>query len=249
MKLTGRVKRKNEVSENQSRFPILGKIKVGQKSDRGAPQSVDYFICDSKYASFFKAAYGEKPQTIQVIFVSDDTSESCNERWECRDSGGKLAGYGDGEDYYLYDPTSDRYVLVDTSSHEGKQLLKQAGKWEIILTIKFIVPAIRGVFGVFTYSTKGGKSSVPQIRDAFDMVKEQAGTVVNIPFDLTVKKVKSQKPNSKSLFPVVSLVPNLAPENMAILKTYLEQGKTVQELGAGVINDEKVQAQLGTRPE
>lgn len=247
MKLNGRIKRKNEVEAGENRFPILGKIKVGQKSERGAPQSVDYFICDSKYATFFKQAYGDKPETIQVVFYSDDIAECCNERWECRDAGGKLAGYGDGEDYYLYNAAADKYQLVDSSSQEGKAALKAAGKWEIILTIKFIIPAIRGVFGAFTYSTKGGKSSIPQIRDAFDMVKQQAGTVVNIPFDLTVKKVKSQKPGSKSLFPVVSLVPNLASENMAILKNYLEQGKTVQELGAGIINDEKVQQQLASR--
>lgn len=235
MRLNGRVKKQNEVEVGESRFPILGKIKVGQKTATGRPESVDYFLCDSKYASYFKAAFGDKPQTLQVIFISDDLKESCFERWECRDSAGKLAGYGDGENWYLYNEKKDAYLVeID------RDLLKQAGKWDVILTIKFILPAIKGVFGVFTYSTKGGKSSIPQIRDAFDMVQEQAGTVINIPFDLSVKKVKSQKPNSPHQFPVVSLVPNIARENLLLLADYLHQGKKIQELGPA-ITDEVIQ--------
>lgn len=234
MATTGRIKRKSEVAVASSKFPRIGKIKVGQKGPTGFPQSVDYFICDSKYAPFFQQVYGDKPTSIQIIFVSDDPAESCNERYECRD-GAKLLGYGDGETTHLYNAAKDAYEATD-----DRERIKAAGKWEVILTIQFIIPKIQGVFGVFTFTTKGDKSTIPQIRDAFDQVKQMAGTVVNIPFDLNVQKVKSQKPGSKSSFPVVSLVPNIAPANMEILNTYLNQGNTVKQLGPGPLSDEKI---------
>lgn len=234
--MKGRIKRKSEVEITRSNFPRIGKIKVGNKAANGAPQSVDYFICDSKYASYFKEAYGEKPDTIQIVFVSDNISESCNERYECRDGQGRLIGYGDGEVTSLYNAAKDAY-----EPSTDRDAIKAAGKWETILTIQFVIPKIKGVFGVFTYTTKGDKSSIPQIRDAFDTVQQTAGTVVNVPFDLTVQKVKSQKPGSKFQFPVVSLVPNIAADNMQILHNYLSQGNSIKELGPGPLTDDKVQ--------
>ncbi len=228
--MKGRIKRKEEIQS--SRLPILGKIKVGEKSENGYPKSLDYFICDSKYKKFFADAYGEKPQTIQVIFISEDPMESCFERYECRDKEGRLAAYGDGENYYVYNKETKEYDI----EHDREKL--KLGKWETILTLKFIIPKIRGVFGLFSFSTKGKESSIPQIINAFDMVQEQAGTIVNIPFDLTVKKVKSQKPGEKSLFPVVNLIPNIGQDNIETLKHYLGQGNSIK--GLGVITDDKV---------
>lgn len=229
--MDGRIKRNEK--ENSCKLPILGKIKVGEKGANGYPKSTDYFICSSKYESFFKAAYGEKPDTIQIAFVSDNFESSCNERYECRDADGRLSCYGDGENYYLYSTLSKKYVL-----ETDKNKLKDIGKWSVILTLTFVIPKIRGVFGVFQFSTKGKESSVPQIRDAFDMVKQSAGTVVNIPFDLTVKKVKSQKPGEKSLFPVVNLIPNVSQQNIETLGNWLKQGNSIKELG--FITEEKI---------
>ena len=43
------------------RAPRLGKIKVGEKAESGAPTSVDYFIIDSEYKDMVTKKYGEKP--------------------------------------------------------------------------------------------------------------------------------------------------------------------------------------------
>ncbi len=231
--MDGRIKRSEE--KKGSKLPVLGKIKVGRKGENGYPQSVDYFICDSKYKSFFDEAYGEKPDTIQIAFISDSFESSCDERFECRDKDGRLSAKGDGESYYLYDSIKKKYLL-----EADKEKLKNIGKWSTILTLTFVIPKIRGVFGVFQFSTKGKESSVPQIRDAFDMVKESAGTVVNIPFDLTVKKVKSQKPGEKSSFPVVNLVPNVSQQNIETLGKWLSQGNNIKQLGTGVITEAKI---------
>lgn len=207
------------------------------KNEKGFPQSLDYFICDSKYVKYFEEAYPGKPDNIQICFISNDFIDSCNERYECRDKDGRLAGYGDGTSTHLFNHQTQKY---EESTDRVK--IKEAGKWEIILTIRFIIPKIRGVFGCFEFSTKGDKSSLPQIRETFDMVLEQAGTVINIPFDLVVKKVKSQKPGSKYLFPVVNLVPNISSSNMELLHNYLEQGNDIKKLG--LIDESKIQTLL-----
>lgn len=230
--MNGRI-RKAADSEKSIGMPIIGKIKVGKKNERGLPQSTDYFICDSKYQKYFIDAYGEKPDAIQIAFISNEFRDSCNERYECRDKDGRLMGYGDGESMYLYDIKSDSYKL-----ETDRQKLGSAGKWDTILTLKFVVLGIKGVFGLFSYSTKGVKSSLPQIRDAFDTVIESAGTVINIPFDLIVKKVISQKPGSKFKFPVVSLIPNINQSNIKMIRDYLNQGNDIKQLG--ILNDENI---------
>ena len=69
--MNGRIKRPE--APTRLVLPRVGQIKIGKKSERGFPMSVDYFIPAGKYASLFTAAYGEKPQTIQIVFPSDVT--------------------------------------------------------------------------------------------------------------------------------------------------------------------------------
>lgn len=226
--MKGRIVRKEPTS---NKLPLLGKIKCGVKGDSKYPKSLDYFVADGKYKGVFDEAFGSEPKTIPVVFISDDPVDSCNERYECRDDQGRLAGYGNGVDTYIFNPQTEEYEL-----EEDKSKIKSAGKWETILTIKFIIPKIRSVFGVWQLSTKGDKSSIPAIRDTFDAVLNTAGTVRNIPFDLQVQKVKSQKPNSKSLFPVISLVPNLSQDNLMNLAKYIQSGNDIKQLGR-ITND------------
>jgi hypothetical protein len=232
--MNGRIKR---TDPNQGhKFPIIGKLKVGQKVQRDGkefPSSTDYFICDSKYKKMFEDAYGDKPNSIQINFISDDFRDSCNEYYECRDKDGRKSGYGDGETWFIYDGDLEDYI--ETTNQD---LIRKAGKWTIKLRLSFIVPKIRGVFGLFTFETKADKSSIPAIRNAFDNVFNMAGTVINVPFDLNVQKVISQKPGSKYKFPVVSLIPNVSKENMRVLKEYVDQGNDVAQLG--VISEQKL---------
>jgi len=225
--MEGRIKRKK--SEG-TKLPLLGKIKVGIKGEK-YPKSLDYFVADGKYANVFDDIFGKEPKSIPIVFISDDIRTSCNERYECRDNKGRLAGYGDGENMYLYNGNTEEYEQVDKETKDGKDALKEAGKWETILTIKFVIPQIKTVFGMWQFTTKGQKSSIPAIRDTFDAVLETAGTVKNIPFDLQVQKVKSQRPDSKSLFPVVTLIPNISKDNLYHLANYLQAGNDIKQLG------------------
>jgi len=240
-KRQSRIIRKNG-GQSISRLPLIGNIRIGEKRQSSAgkeyPVSLDYFKATGDYAGKFYEVYEEKPNKVQIVFVSDDDFQSCYEEWDGRDGEGRRAGYGDGETYWLwngkeYAETSDKEKVKRISQEKGI-------KWKPVLTLHFIIPAIRGVFGCWKFSTSGDKSSMIAIREMYDEIKAQAGTVVNIPFDLTVKKVKGNKPGDKSVFPVVNLVPNISSENMEQLRGFMEAGMDMKRIG--MITEQKLAA-------
>lgn len=238
---SSRIIRKNG-GQAVSRLPLIGNIRIGEKRKNSAgkeyPVSLDYFKATGDYASKFYEVHDEKPTKLQVIFISDEDFQSCYEEWDGRDKEGRRSGYGDGEKYWLW---NGKEYKETTDKEEVKQYSKVNNvKWKPILTLHFIIPKIRGVFGCWKFSTSGDKSSMIAIREMYDEIKSQAGTVVNIPFDLTVKKVKSNKPGEKSVFPVVNLVPNISSENMEQLREFLSAGTNIKQLG--MLTEEKLAA-------
>ena len=195
-------------------LPEIGRIHIGMKNERGLPQSIDWFRPTGKYAGLFTGALGDRPQTIQVIFPDDDPETVCNERWEYRDDKGALVSRGDGRTFEIWDGkkyapfTVEQYPdLMDkiTARYPTK---RGADNWDIALTLRFIVPAVRGVVGVWQFSTKGRASSIKNIRNSFDGVQMMRGTVTQTVFDLSVQFAKSNKPGVNSRYPVVSLIAN-----------------------------------------
>lgn len=199
-------------------LPEIGRLHIGKKqmgqNGREYPVSVDYFIPAGKYAGMFTQALGEKPQTIQVIFPDDSPEKVCNERYEFRDDKGALVARGDGRIFEIWDgkkyaPYSvDQYPDIMQQITANNLTKRGAENWDIVLTLRFIIPAVRGIVGVWQFSTKGKASSIRNIRESFDGVQAMRGTVTGTVFDLSVQFAKSNKPNTNSRYPVVSLVAN-----------------------------------------
>lgn len=223
--MNGRIKKSADYSIVS--LPRIGKVRVGKKNDRGNPMSVDYFIPTGKYAGLFTKAFGEKPTTIQVVFPTNDPAQVCDEHYEYRDDEGRLIAKGDGETFEVWD--GKQYAVLTTAQYPNlmqsvqqrypnrKARIKADG-WDIMLTLNFFIPMVRGVVGLWTFETKGTASTIPQVRDTFDLMKEQRGFVKGIIFDLNVKFATSQKPGDKSRYPVVSLVANESDANVAMIK-------------------------------
>lgn len=225
----------------------LGNIKCGEKTEKGHPTSLDHFVADGIYKHLFDQAFGEKPQKIEIVFATDDV-EAVNERYELRTSkdfdgiGGRLFAESDGMTFDVFD--KDKNIMVEqqceTEAEAIKLMEKLAakvkGEWNHRLTLKFFIPRIKGVFGPWQLTTGGSASSVPTILKTLDTLKEQAGTFAGIPIDLIVEKVKSQKPGSKSNFPVLSMVPNISHENLEIIRDMIESGQKLRS----VITDESI---------
>lgn len=205
------------------------------------PTSLDYFRADGQYAALFHKELGPNPRSLPIIFLSDDLRECCHERYELR-QGSKLYAEGDGETFKVWSATAKKYVTLTNAQEPGlgARLKQEAGgDWQTILTLRFLILPLRSVWGCWSFSTKGEASSIPSIVAAFDAVKGIAKTVVGVPFDLTVKMVKSQKPGSESKYPVVRLVPNVGETHLQMLGELKEQGRTFHKaLTAEVIEKE-----------
>lgn len=233
----GRILKKAGAETTKLALPRVGTIKIGFKDERGFPRSVDYFIPTGKYESLFTKAYGDKPQTIQVVFPEDDPAKVCNERYEYRDDEGRLLATGDGETFQIWNGKEYQEVSIEQSPnlmksvekrHPNKLFQKTGEGWQIILTLNFIIPCVRGIAGVWQFSTKGTASTIPNIRNVFDAMLELKGYCKGVIFDLSVQYAKSQKPGDKSRYPVVSLVPNESEENIRMIKSAYEPIKVLE---------------------
>ena len=212
----------NKEKSNRLPFPQIGRIACGEKSEKGYPRSLDYFVASGKYKSLFDGAYGEKPSTIQIVFPSDDADLVCKESYELRDAAGKLVSEGDGETFKVWSDKAKAYTLLSTNEYPDLMNMIAVKypkcEWKITLTLNFIIPKVRGIMGLWSFSTKGSASTIPQVRDTFDAMIEQNGHASGVIFDLSVKMHKSNKPNDTSRYPVVSLVPNESEENLRMVK-------------------------------
>lgn len=214
----GRIYRPEQANASILELPEIGRLHIGKKqmgqNGREYPVSVDYFIPSGKYAEMFTQALGATPQTIHVIFPDDDPAKVCNERYEYRDNAGALVARGDGQVFEIWDgkkyaPFSvEQYPNIMAQIAAKNPTKRGADNWDIVLTLRFIVPAVRGIVGVWQFSTKGKASSIRNIRESFDGVQMMRGTVTQTVFDLSVQFAKSNKPGVNSRYPVVSLIAN-----------------------------------------
>lgn len=233
----GRIKRP-DADRGRLILPRVGFIKIGMKNANGYPQSVDYFIPVGKYAGLFTQAYGEKPQTIQIVFPDDDPAKVCNEQYEYRDDEGRLIASGDGETFKVWDGkkyepltiTDYPNLMAGISKRYPNRAVQKGGDgWVITLTLTFIVPLVRGIAGVWQFTTKGTASTIPAIRETFDGMLAERGFCKGVIFDLNVQFATTQKPGDKSRFPVVSLVPNESADNVLKVKKAWEPIKKIEK--------------------
>ncbi|RYC66317.1 recombination directionality factor [Spirosoma sordidisoli] len=213
-------------------LPEVGRISIGETvtPERGKsyPRSTDYFVIRSTYARLISDRYGEKPSELPVLFYSDELSEVCPERLEIRDQAGRLFGSGDGETFLIWNATAKRYqpysqadhpdILQRTASHLGTQ-------WVPTLTLRFAVKDVP-VLGYWQFSTHGVATSIPNLRDRFDACLRDLGMIRFLPFMLTVKKVRSNKPGDSRQYPVVDLIPQLSIETGLRISQYVQDNPT-----------------------
>lgn len=216
----GRIKRPEE--NHVYKLPRIGKVKTGYKDERNYPKSTDYFLATGKYQSLFDKYYPNKPQTIQVVFWDDNPELMCEERYEYRDSKGKLYASGDGETFNVWNSSKEKYEEYTTNEHpdimEKVHQKVNYKDWSITLTLRFLLPKIKDIVGYWEYSTKGVASTIPAIRDTFDAMLNARGSIRGVIFDLNVQFAKSNKPGITSRYPVVTLVPNQSESNIESLK-------------------------------
>lgn len=218
-----------------SRLPVIGKIKCGfKKAGDKYPTSVDYFVPSGKYAPSFARVFGDKPSSLPIVFIDDSAEGQCEERYEYRDKSGDLYAYGDGEMFHVWNKNKYDVFEIDMHPDIMVRVHEKVGAkgWSVTLTLRFLIPQIP-VVGLWQLTTKGEASSIPNITAIFDKMIEHQGSVRGVIFDLNVGFAKSQKPGSKSRYPVIEIVPNNEPERHEQIKSaLLDQSKLLKQLKA-----------------
>jgi hypothetical protein len=150
--MSGRIIRPGKI--NRCIIPVIGKIKVGKKNENGYPQSLDYFDATGDYAHLFHHEFGKKPKEIEIVFVSDSLEDVCDERLEIR-QGSKLFARGDGNLFEVWSEKQGKRIMLSVDDHPDLMEqceAKSGGTWKTILTLRFIIPRICTVLGVWQFS-------------------------------------------------------------------------------------------------
>jgi len=220
---------------------FAGKIKIGEKrlskNGKEYPASLDYFkmYCDQpEYIAAFNEVYGEKPSKLTILFPTDSESNIVS-RYEMRSTAsGKLAGYGDGETFFIvnkdesgffelpYHSIIEKYQTLD--NFFSKSAAHYKGIWKERLQLTFMLPELKHIFAFWRLETSAVASSIQQIESSYDTIKALAGTVRMIPFDLVVKKSKTDRVGAANSYSVISLIPNLSANNALKVREMIDGG-------------------------
>lgn len=232
-----------KAQNNASTLPEIGKIKTGikAKTAKGVeyPKAIDYFRPTGNFANQFTSLFGEKPQSLQVAFISDNIKEVCNEQFESWDKG-KRYGWGDGETFTVFNSATGKYDAgIGPTDKRVKEL-----KWERTLTLRFVLLKMTGVLGYWSWSTKAKEVSIPSITKSFDLVMERAGSIIGFPFNFTIEMKKSYTPGEAKTYPVVSLIPSFTEENMEAVRNYIEAGGNMNRITTKMIESGAVEPKV-----
>ena len=237
--MTGRIQsRKSESAA--STLPEIGKVKIGEKAPNGNyPRSLDYFKPTGNFANEFTMKYGDKPTRLSVCFISDDLNEVCNERFESWVKG-KRWGWGDGSLFSVWDATALEGKGTYVHGLPASDPRVKALKWDVMLTLRFVLLELKGIMGVWRFETKAKATTIPSIVKAFDYVKERANTIVGFPFSLVVERKTGYNPGEVKSYSSVSLIPNFSEDAITLIRDYVEQGGNINKITTSMIQQQKL---------
>jgi len=232
--------------EPKDRLPIIGHIRIGEKDEKGFPHSLDYFKATGDYADkLYDTLRDKKPSTLGIVFLSDDDSFSCSERFEIWVDK-RLYAYGDGKEFHVADGKGNFLLSEDKIKVEqSAQKINKSAKWRQVVKLRFAILGFKQVFGVWQLITQAEESSNLEIISSYDAVKRATGgRIIGIPFDLKVEMVTSAKYGSKSRYPVLSLVASQSYENLNRIRELIDAGKELR----GLIDNNFVNTKLIEAP-
>ena len=215
---------------------LIGKVKIGEtrisKNGNSYPTSLGYFRFTSdneQYIQRLNQQYN-KATSIEISFLNDDPAHCVNNFYEIRDYSGKLYAEGDGDSFTVVmnngrrvakktltqQDIIDKYGSSMTFMEKIEAYLtkqaKEAGKrytakWKEVLKMRFAILGC-GIMGEWELRTSGEASSIPNILGVLDVaIQANNSTLTGVVFDLSVKKVKSDKSGDNSQYSVISLTP------------------------------------------
>lgn len=249
-----RIKKENQSPATRPTGGKLGRVSIGQKvkNDRGAtfPTSLDHFVITPKAAILAPALEQYIAETkralkidsltsLLICFQSNDTSAVCAQRLELWD-GAKLAYWTDNETVYRarpatkdveggFDqmPVSELGMPLEVFKARICEKLGARAVWKEALYLRFSLYNFNAL-GYWELTTHAAKSSIPALIEAFDTCRDRLGSVVGLPFLLSVEKVKTIRAGDSTQYSVLSLLPLPSKAQAAIIAP-----NPTLELGSG----------------
>lgn len=239
------------IQDTQEYLSVIGHVKCGKKIEKDGkeyPVSLDHFIATGDYANKFEKAFPGKTDIIEIVFLDDYEAYSCNQRYELR-KGKNWYAQGDGKRFEVYNEKTGNFDIINLDTKEqGEKLMSEIEQrtgesFKAKLTLRFAILKIRDILGVWELNTGGEKTSVNGIVSAYDTVKKNSGgRVKGFTFDLRVKKVVSDKYNTKRSYPIVELIPHASTEHLDLVRNCIENNVELPlMLEPGKIDDLKVE--------
>ena len=215
------------------RMPRLGKIRTGikvQSTGRNGqlveyPKAVDYFVCPP----IVQAVYGEKPKSLDIVFVSDDMEVIADQWYKAYSRSRGLVCRGNGEFADRMIDSTQKQVDRETgeilggpiASGNAKQIewvrqipcpgrkcpyftgegaTKQCG---ILMNLQFVIDQVPGL-GVWQLDT-GSINGILNVNSTIDLIKSAIGTIVGVPMQLTIGEQQTTHDGKKQTNFIISL--------------------------------------------
>jgi len=194
-----------------------GKITSGKKSDKGFPQSLDYF--DVSDFSELLTIYGEKPEKIVIFFPTDNIADfyDCNYvKWSKKEGKeGVKVRQCDGEEcqHRIAETfggkkfeAGDMSECICKSLPEDSEEKKHECKYHCYFKAYIADPTLGKVNNPSCYWFEtGSKNSGDAIYSEIEKIRTlNMGVIRNVPFILSLKMVGG-KENAKIKFPIWAL--------------------------------------------
>lgn len=229
---------------NENSLPVVGKIKVGAKDDRGFPVSLPYFRATGRHSEIFHTLLGEKPTSLVITFLRNDP---VIHRWELVVSvptkGARLMGMSlpPGEDdqgvfqeFRIWNGKEWIHTKV-RSQHQETQLLSAALdhwrpqasqktqrdlRWKKKIYIHFMIPKLKQILGEWSFETTAKTSTENILGPIRTALKGSGGRLSLVPFEMSVNyHTKFEASTHNQSFPIVSLNPLLDDHYLETLRT------------------------------
>jgi hypothetical protein len=227
-------------SDGQPRLPRLGNIALGEKTEKGTPVALDYFVVPPEV----QQVYGPTPRELDVVLPSDDieTVMPCYLKRYGKQFG--LICRGDGE----YATVNENYVKKNAAEYgininggnyysgdgEKLEIVQSGGRnWvkipcmyqscphyaakrcREVAILSVILYKVPGVLGVYSLDT-GSFNSYQNISNSIQMLHQMLGRASYIPMKL---KVRMQTVN-----PAIEKEGNLIQIQRQVPVIYLDMG-------------------------
>jgi len=183
-----------------NRLPRLGKIRLGEKSDKGYPTKTDHFVCPAEVQEVF----GAEPTELRIMFPSEDNEQWASQWYRCYSQTRGLICKGNGEQATaLVDVKTGEIASKESNTTELREVScdpetcehYQQKRCRRVMNLQFLIPEVPGL-GIWQLDTTSFHSIV-SVNSCIRLIKMTCGRISGIPLTLVLEPREVQPGGKK----------------------------------------------------